>query len=370
METKVLVTGLWMGGSENKEECQLCNYDYSWIFDNTSTLIWADKIILTPFLEATIQKEAFPDHGGPIAKVINKTIEEARSYGIIETRDPETIITPELLEKTSVEADFDISLLRTLFPKQVKITGNKRVPGEFYIEDESYCQPFIQSVYSSLILAKAWNAECLFSDRVFKYCRYKFGTSVMVDRNLGQPPNAFDTILNSYLPKYQIFPNYVFPDLRKKKCPICVNKSKCSKKYLSKFESNLARYLELRDYDEVTQIKELIRDIISRLEFSGGKVNHESIIHEFKNEERKMMKRIRKTFPKIGRWSNITLLASVPATAIGIATGLPLVTAIGASMAGLSQATKEYIKYINSKYKWIGFTGKDVKFQPTSGKSK
>jgi hypothetical protein len=369
VETKVLVTGLWMGSSEDTENCQVCNYDYSWVFSNPSTLIWADKIILTPFVEKIIENETYPDEGDAIAKVMKKTIETAGSYGIIETRDPSNVITSEVLEKIANETDFDMKLLHQLFPNQVRLGDDRKVPGQFFVGGQEYCAPVVQSIYASLILAKAWNARCLFSSRVFNYCRYKFGTSVIADRNLGQPPNAFDTIFSSYMPEYNIFPEYVYPNIRESKCVICAKENKCSKEYLSMFESNLSKYLEIREYDEVTQIKGLIQDIISRLEFSGEKADHDSVIREFKNEEGKMVRRIRHTFPRVNRWSNIALIASVPATVVGLSTGLPIVSVIGASIAGLSKAANEYVKYLESKYEWIGFTTKDVRFPPHAEKN-
>lgn len=79
-------------------------------------------------------------------------------------------------------------------------------------------------------------------------------------------------------------------------------------------------------------------------------------------------KMIRHPFPRINRWSSIALIASVPTTIIGLLTGLPIVSVIGASIAGLSKATSEYVKYLELKYKWIGFTSKDVQFPPQSQK--
>ena len=54
-------------------------------------------------------------------------------------------------------------------------------------------------------------------------------------------------------------------------------------------------------------------------------------------------------------------MASIPITLVGLYTGLPAVTAIGASAAGISTLTEKYIKHLESKNNWIGFKINDIK---------
>ena len=376
METKILVTGLWMGAAPRTREeatilCTACNYDYSWLFDTPSTLIWADKIILTPFIEGVIDTESYPKKDIVLAKTIKKTIEMARDYDLIEVRDPSRIITAKMFEKIDEEVGFDRHLLGRLYPNQVRIGDEEKVPGQVFVEGQEYCSPFVRSIYASLILAREWNAKCLFQEDVLNYCKYKFGTSLITDPRLVQPPNAFDTIFDSFLPEYEIFPDYVYPNSRENYCGKCEKEKKCSREYLNDLENNLSRYLEIREYDEVGQIKKLISDIISRLEDKKEKVDHDSIIREFKNEERVITRRIRSAFPKINRWSNVALIASIPTVVVGLATGLPMVSLVGASVAGLSETAKEYVKYLESKYKWIGFVNRNIstRQEPKTGEN-
>jgi uncharacterized membrane protein len=355
MGINVLVTGLWMGGDE--EYCKVCNYDVSWLFNNPSTLIWADKIILTPFIKDVIDKELYPPDEKMLSSTIRKVFELAEEYNLIEVRNPNSIITEKMWQKIDEEVDFDRMLLAKLYPDRVKIGNDEKVPGQIFIQGEGYCAPRISSIYISLILAKAWNARCLFDDHVLNYCRYKFGLSTVNKHNLGTTPNPFDTIFNIALPKINPYPNYIFHHQRL--CKNCSKEERCSKTYLNELEDNLSKYLAIREYDEIAQLKATISKIIKCLE-KTGEVNHDTVVREFKAEERRITRTMRKTFPKIHRWTSIALIASAPAMILGAFTGLPTISSISASLLGLSQMISGYVKYMESKYKWIGFINRDA----------
>lgn len=53
---KLLVTGLAIA----KGDYIPCNFDYSWLFKHPSTLLWADKIIITPYMDEVIDSARFP----------------------------------------------------------------------------------------------------------------------------------------------------------------------------------------------------------------------------------------------------------------------------------------------------------------------
>jgi len=356
---RLLVTGHAMGGREHSG-CNTCNYDCSWLFEHPSTLLWADKIIITPYMDNTIENEKFPFDDIPVAKSIKKVFDVARQFDLIEVKNPSKIITAKVGKKLSEEVDTDRSVLEKLFPKTVRIGDDKKVPGQIFIENEEYCHPHIWSIYASLVLAKKWGAQCLFSERVINYCRYKFGSSFVTNPNIGYPTNPFNTIFNSCLPEPALFPKYMFGNIRSSQCSTCKLEKQCSNKYLDKLERNISKYLELRDYDEVDQIKQVISKIIKRLESEKEYVNDENIVEEFKNEERIISKRVHSTFPKIKRWTNMTLIVSLPVTLVSALTGLPMVSLAGASIAGVSEAVNKYAEYLGSKYRWIGFINKST----------
>lgn len=362
MENKVLVTGLWMGGEELFHEyCNACNYNYSWLFKTPTTFIWSDKIIITPIIDKLIRDESYPDENIVIPKAIKKTYEIAKQYNIIEINDPSNILTSKMFKKIDEEIEIDYKVLEKLYPNQVRTGGDEKVPGQIFIEGEEYCHPYIRSICVSLILAQKWGARCLFPEQVLNYSKYKFGSSLITEKNLGKPPDVFNTIFNSFLPEFNVFPDYVLQNLANSdRCNQCLNESKCNEEYLNKLENNLMEFFKLREYDEIIQLKQVMSDIISRFESQNRITDYGSIIREFRNEERKIIKRIRNTFPKIKRWSNLAIITSVPIAVVGIVSGLPMVSAIGASIAGLSKVASEYVTYLESKYKWVGFISKNI----------
>lgn len=345
---------------ESDRYCTVCNYDFTWLFENPSILIWSDKILITPLMEKTIESERYPTNSSVLAKIIRKTFEMAHDYDLIEVKDTSSILKDEAINEIYEETERDIAILAKLFPNHVRLGDQKRVPGQLFIEGTEYCLPRIGSIHASLILAREWDARCLFSTDVLQYCKFKFGVSLIDESRIGYPPDAFTTIFDSFLPEHNLFPKYIWHHLNKNHCKRCEKEEKCSHEYMREFENNLSKYLELRDYDEISQMKELISDIILRLKLDKGQVDHDSVVREFREEERKITKRIRSTFPKISRWSNIALVASVPIAVVGIATGLPSITATAASVAGLSKITDGYVKHLKNKYKWIGFINRSI----------
>lgn len=331
-----------------------CEYDYSWLIYEPSSLLWADKIIITPAIEKMIKDGFYPDNGGRIAKTLNITFETADEFGLLEVKNPNEILTDNLQNKIEKEIELDKSVLSKLFPKQVKVGDDKNVPGEISIEGYSYCTPRIFSIYSSLILADNWKAQCLFSKDYINYCKYKFGSSLFSNSAIKSKNSPLNTIFNLVMPEKEVFTYYSFGH----QCDSCKNLTSCGEGYEKQLRDDLYDYLEFRDYEWVSQIKSILMDIISRLENNHEEVNDEQIMLEFRKEQRNAKKMVYKVFPKVRRWANISLIASVPTSFVGLASGLPCVTITGAAMAGVSEIAKEIINHSESKYKWVGFVKK------------
>jgi hypothetical protein len=48
-------------------------------------------------------------------------------------------------------------------------------------------------------------------------------------------------------------------------------------------------------------------------------------------------------------------MASLLISSLGAITGLPTVSEVGLSAAGISKFTERYINHLEGKYKWVGF---------------
>jgi len=296
----------------------------------------------------------YPDEGGKISRSLRITFDTAKEYGLLEVKDPNEEITDSLEKEILKEIQLDTDVLGKLFPKQVRIGNQEDVPGEIFIENQSYCTTKIFGIYASLILAKRWEAYSLFPRSYTNYCKYKFGSSLITDKKMMPMSASMSSIFNMVLPEQEVFPYYCFG----KDCNMCKHEKKCSTDYESALVENLHSYFEYREYDWIVQMKAVVQDIVSRLESNQEGINDDSIINEFKKEQRTITRKIHNTFPKVKRWAHISLAASIPTAALGAATGLPSITYFGATMAGVSSLANELVNYSENKYKWIGFIKK------------
>jgi hypothetical protein len=360
---RLLVTGLGLDDPEGAG-CVACNYDLSWLIDYPSVLLWADKIILTQRIQDTINSGSYPS-----GQLYNKNIEFAQAIklvfelleeeGLVEIKDPWEVVPHGFSGPVFEQVESDRQLLSKEFPNNVVLGEDEKVPGQFFIDGHEYCSVFVASIYTSLILSRAWNASCLFNPAVFNYCKFKFGVPSLVQEGRMAEIAAFHQIFQMYLPDEQLFPDYVLTD----ECPECEHEDECSKTYLSKLEKNLKAYLRYRDYDELHQIRAIINRIARTRNEYQDILNPGGIISEFKEEERKIFRRVNLLFPKVRRWTNTTTMLSIPLVIAGVSSGSTLLTTFGAATTGLSQLSKEFIDLLSSKYRWIGFISKSVRLQ-------
>lgn len=349
---KILVTGNAIGGKQGP--CSTCNIDFSWIFEHPSTLLWVDKIIITPYMKEIIESGPLTKEEYSISNAVEKIFEVAEDYNLIEIKNPKKIVDQELSERIVEEVMRDRIILSKLFPGNVKIDVEENVPGDIYIENKEFCMPYIWTIYTSLILSQKWDAQCLFSDHVMLFLKYKFGCSLVTNKKLNNLPKSFDTILSSYLPEFK-FPYYIYKDLPSAQCKSCAHIKRCNDHYLADIETNLTKYLDLRDYEEINQVKKLLGDTVNSLESKNETVDYQTIENEFEEQKRIISRKIHSTFPKIKKWVNISLMASVPISMVGAYTGLPELSVVGTGITGLAALTKGYIEHIENKNKWIGF---------------
>jgi hypothetical protein len=86
-----------------------------------------------------------------------------------------------------------------------------------------------------------------------------------------------------------------------------------------------------------------------------GIIDPREIAREFHEEESKLRKRIHSIFPMAKRWANVATILSIPLAITGLAMDGSLLTLAGAASVGLAQAGRQYMEYLESKYRWVGF---------------
>lgn len=355
---KVMVTGLAVG--KDVGICQVCNFDIEWLLRYPSVLLWADKIIVPKAIWESAVSSEFPSEKKhpELNKCVKLIFEMANGEGIVDVIDPKETINDDIMESISEQAEKDRENLAELFPESVTLGGEKKVPGQMFIHGTEYCLPHIYTIYVNLILARNNDAHCLFSDSELAFCKYKFGLSGIEKGGTKGKIEGFNSVFNAYMPNDSILPEYV--TVKKELCAKCAKEDKCKDGYLRDVENNFKKLIKLRGYDEIQQIKEVTNKIVNKRTESGGVLNSNEVLNDFREEQEKLRRRVRLVFPKVNRWANVTTILSIPVAFAGLATSSPLFLVTGAGLAGISQGTKQVIEMLSNKYSWIGFTNKDI----------
>lgn len=354
---KLLVTGLAIG--KEAGECQVCNYDMEWLKNYPSIFLWADQILVTKYLWGVIQEESLLQKTyGRCSKLV---FEMAKNEGLIEIVESPTLIYDTLRESIKSQIETDLVKLQRLFPDKINFknisTDAAKEIRETVIDGIGYCPPRLWTIYASLALSKAWKAECLFNQDVLHYLRYKFSTELFPNEQESNRLKSFSTIFEAYFPNAPFLPHYAFAN--KEKCDTCKHEKRCKDSYLIDLEKKFYGLLKLRNYDELQEIKATI-DLIIKKCSKANNVDPNEVAIAFREKQMKLQKKIKKVFPKVKRWANITTIVSIPLITVGVAAHAPLISLAGVSAAGLAKLGTEYVQYLESKNSWVGFLQKQV----------
>ena len=345
---KVLITGLGIGNSMGI--CQVCNMDYSWLINNPGTFIWADKIC--------VPAELFGHYSNKKSKfveAINHIMNIADDAGMIEKIEiPES--WKKDVEKIYSSAVADAKQIAERFP-EVVMKGNDGVPNEIVINGNSFCGPYISSIYASIELANRIGANCLFSEKANNFLSYRYGLDAdsHIHRNRHK---VYNQIFQTLIPNEQILPEYVIePDTR---CKSCENNSKCKKTYISDIEKQMSSILKWREYDEICQAKEVIDDILWRKNNLKTDREIKEVITEFNAKKKTINENINRRFPAIRRWTNLVAVIASPIAVYSTISGDTTIAAVSAGLVGLSTAVEKITDVYKSKNNWVGFFDKKL----------
>jgi hypothetical protein len=349
-ENSLIVTGVALNIDVFREKCAPCEYDFSWIFEYPSTLLWADKIIVSPSVMEIIEREVWPNgEYSCLAKVISIYFGLASSHGLIEIRDPEKYIAPNI-EAVRCQADLDLNHLVDNYPELVQLDDKSEVPGGFKLNGYHYCSPRVEALYYSLILARVWNARILLNDYSDNYLKYRLGLRTGDKHVATGTLKAFSTIFSEHVPEINIG-----PAIGKRTCWDCKSLEECDRSQLRQIERGISKLLLWREYDEINQMKEVFRRICQTVARESKEVKPGIIALEFEKEKRVIARKIRKVFPNVDRWSYLATLLSIPVVIAGITSNSPLIRDLGAGLAGIATVTEKYLAILRSKYQWVGF---------------
>ncbi len=356
----LLMTGL---ASACTEDFKINNLNLSWLFDNPSTLLWADKILITKYMDDSISSlessGLFKDKTA-LSKSLYNVFNLLKDHKIIKVKNSKKIYNENINEKIKEEMSIELETFSKLFPENFRIDKEEDSPLNIIIDNEKYCPTNLISIYASLILSKKWNAQCLFSNNETNFLKYKMNGSSIINNNTESFVKSFDSIFNTYLPDLPLIPGYSIFSGKNSKCNSCRYLEKCENTYLDQLEENLIKYLNIREIDELVQMKNVLYDINKKINSRKYLIDSESLIEEFSKTKNIINKKMRTIFPKVSKWSNYTMMASTAIGFVGTQTNLPTISEIGFSIAGISSITQGYLKHLENKYKWVGFNFEDV----------
>jgi hypothetical protein len=357
---RLLVTGKAIG--LDTKLCDVCNYDFSWLLDSPSILLWADRILITKGVWDIIQAEVFPNPK-TLAKSCRLIFDIARDQGLVEIVNPPSLFDTNLRDTLVKQAKDDIRKIRSVYASRAEVRplGESEVIRqieELLLDGVGYCTPFVGSIYSSLVLAKHWNANCLFDDMTLNYLKHKFGIASSQFSAAKGRLKSFATVFKAYFPNQEVIPQYAFAS--ESKCTTCKNAGGCNDNYLHNLENDIRAILRWRDYDEIQEAKTVFDSIASRRERGSGLLDPAEVAGEFEAKRRRLSRRMHSVFPKVKRWSAVTAVVSLPLAILGMATEPSLVTLGGAFVVGAAEATRKYVDFLESKYNWIGFLQKQT----------
>lgn len=348
---KILVSGLAIGSADDINTCQSCNYDISWLIKNPSTLLWTDKIILTPEIINYIKNEGFNFHNKNknLSKAIKILFEQLEFYGLIEIKKVSSIIDTKVKSQIHNLIKEDLKKLVLSNSSDISFGKDINVPGQLYISDIEYCYPSLWTKYASLILAKEWNANLFMSKDSHLYFEklFQLKQEFKID-NSNLKLNSFEEIFKMKLPEYELLPMILFDA---KLCNDCKNFKECDSDVFLKLEKNIEKFMEWKDYDEIHQLREVLNKITNQTKDLD--INNKEFIGLYKDEEKKIRIKLNSVFPKIERWSNIVTAISVPVILLGTQYESSSLKIIGGAAAGIGTVTNKYLDILKNKYKWV-----------------
>ncbi len=343
---KVLVTGLGLGF--DFDVCGCCALDFSWLIENPSTLVWADKIIITK----KAWQQQIESSRDKFTKAVNLVLQIANSNGLVEIVDPNEIFTDDIGKKITYDVKKDMERLEKAFPELIKKGDTKKVPNELLINDKSFCGPYVASIYASLKLGEELQANCLLSNRDYEYLKFKFGLAADA-YNRYSIPRILDEVFTLYLPDELVLHNYAFtPESR---CSSCARDNDCKDNYLFDVEKNAAKLVKWRSYDEIIMAKRELDRIIDLKQQYGKELIAEDVKREFSDKQQRVNRNINRVFPLVKRWTNLTTVIATPISIYSAATGNAVATVIAASALGVAKVADEAMKYYENRNNWVGF---------------
>ena len=339
----LLTTGL---ATMCTESFGMGNIDFSWLVYNPSAILWADTIFLTKYMEESLSKR----DDDPLDKSLNLIFEILEDNNVVKLKNSKNVFNDDISEKLEEKISKDLFQLQKDESSDIRIEECRGDDHRnIFIEDKPYCFPELKSIYASLIISEAWDAKCLFSERNLDFLKYKLNLQSIPE--LQSKSQSFDNIFSLHLPDLPLMHDYSIS----RRCSTCRYDDKCKSEYLTKTEDNLMYYLDLREYDEINQIKDIIYEIDKKINSEEYFCDFDLLLKEYHETKKQTIKTMHTLFPKIRKWTNYSMMVCSATTAYGYLTGSNLLTVLGIGMGAANDLVRFSLNDFENKTKWVGF---------------
>ncbi len=353
---RVLVTGLPFASRDGCTHSVPCNWDQQWIVQYPCTLLWADRIILTPSILGAIRNDAFPHEYPHIARCIRLVFDRLDAEGLIEVRQPAEVISPEIDQLIESQVTRDFCRLPAAYPDRAGVEESPCAPPMLRLDENRYCQVHIKSMYVALTLARAWGASCLFDDESVQYCDMRYGSPRTGDRCGRESALAFHEVFCGLLPDEPLIAAYAAAE----QCLSCKHQADCQDRSMRDTEKAVMQLLEWREYDELHQLRGVVGRIAEMARNAEDRSGAAEMAAQFCEEERRLRKRMRSLFPRARRMVDIATLVSIFTALAGVASGSYPIVAAGSAAGLASQGGKKLLDLLESRYRWVGFVNRQT----------
>lgn len=339
----VLITGLVNSCTET---FKITNLDLDWLFYNPSTLLWADKIFFTNHVKDSL----FQRDETPLDKSLNLIFETLEDNKIIKFKNSDNIYNDKVSEKVWGQISSDLSRIHDEYGSKINIDENLGNDyRNIFLEGKPYCGTELMSIYASLIISEKWNAKCLFSDRALNFLKYKL--DFLPNEKVQSMQTSFNNVFKLHVPDLPLIHDYSISE----SCNSCVHEQRCGLEYLDIIEDNLQKYIDLREFDEIKQIKDVLQDLNDEINFNDHLIEDDLLLKEYQEKRYQIYKKMHTKFPKIRKWSNYSFILFSSATIGGLMSGSALLTSLGVGIDVISGAVKFGLNHVEDNNKWIGF---------------
>lgn len=341
MSKSILVTGLVLGKESKICDCNNVNFD--WIFSKSSDLLWADNVVITENEMNVVKIQSSRDQYMKAIEIVFSILQDAGMVKIISDSE----ISQDNAEMLADRLRNDLSLLADI----IKTSDDENDP-IMSIGDSHFCFPSLWTFYASLYLSFYHNAEFSLSADELSYL------NILLPRKYGRYAEetgariAIEEVLSLYLPSVQIGHPYLFEN-KEKRCALCMNSTKCQDGYLSDIEKQVYKVLELRQYDEIRQLCDVLNKLCERKASFGSVLTGTELWNDLQNEAKEQERKARKVLKNMSKWRKLSTFASI---GLGAASFIDPAFGLTATIPTLaSHLLSERENSVKKDTSWINF---------------